>query len=365
MMKTDHRRARPLTPMSDRETHTRCDMTRQIHAAHAGRISALLAILTASGAAPAWGAFGARPVALLPPSGDNVAVSILDSSREILKDHLQRTGAYTVLEPEAGASRTEATAVHAAEQARAVGAEQAIVVRITHVGSSARVRLTAYWAHTAQVAYWDSIVVTGGPDELDVALERLTHAMHVGRPVRDSAELETVTVKEGQALNRRNASRSFGVHIFTLLPFNAAGGSSNVMPAGGLYWLYDARSWMADIAFDIGGQGDRAYYGMAIGGYYPLSREDFTPYIGAMLRWAYMNLGGHGSSGIVVQPTAGVLLGRLSSTQLRAEVGYFVNSFAEAEVSANVAPVGQVAPASQGGRAFVSHGFVLSVGIGF
>jgi len=330
-------------------------------AIHAARISALIAVLTASGAAPAWAAFGARPIALLPASGDNVAVSILDSTRELLKDHLQRTGAYTVLEPDGPATRSEPTAAQAVEQARAVGAEQAIVVRITHVGSSARVRLTVYWAFNAQVAYWDSIVVAGGPDELDVALERLVHAMHVGRPVRDSAELETVTVKEGQTLNRRNASRSFGLHIFTLLPLNAAGGSTNVMPAGGLSWLYDARSWMADIAFDIGGQGDRSYYGMAIGGYYPLLREDFTPYIGGVFRWAYMNLGGRGASGIVLQPTVGMLLGRLSSTQLRAEAGYFVNSFAETEASSNaVAPAGQATT-----RAYVSHGFMLSVGIGF
>ena len=226
--------------------------------------------------------------------GRNVAVSILESTRELLKDHLQRTGTYTVLEPDVAASRVEPTAYQAAEVARVVGAEQAIVVRITHVGSTARVRLTVYWAHNAEVAYWDSIVVAGGPDELDPVLERLAHAMQIGRPVRDSAELETVTVKEGQALNRRNASRSFGIHIFTLLPLNAAGGSTSVMPAGGLYWLYDARTWMADVAFDIGGQGDRAYYGMAIGGYYPLLREDFTPYIGGVFRWAYMNLGGSG-----------------------------------------------------------------------
>src|SRR5262245_16346209 len=100
-------------------------MTRPIHAVHAGRFVALVAMLTASGAAPAWAAFGARPVALLPPSGDNVALSILDSTREILKDHLQRTGAYTVLEPDVPASRNEATAAQAVEQARAVGAEQA------------------------------------------------------------------------------------------------------------------------------------------------------------------------------------------------------------------------------------------------
>jgi len=83
-----------------------------------------------------------------------------------------------------------------------------------------------------------------------------------------------------------------------------------------------------------------------------------------MLRWAYMNLGGHGSSGIVVQPTAGVLLGRLSSTQLRAEVGYFVNSFAEAEIREAAASTTQTGP-GVGGRGFVSHGFVLSVGLGF
>ena len=311
-------------------------------------------------AAPASALGRARPVALLSPSGDNVAVSILDSTRELLKDHLQRTGAYTVLEPDDAFGRAEATAFQAAEQARVIGAEQAIVVRITHVGATARVRLTVYWAHNAEVAYWDSIVVAGGPDELDVALERLAHAMHRGRPVRDSAELETVTVKEGQTLNRRNASRSFGVHIFTLLPLNAAGGSTNtnVVPAGGLYWLYDARSWMGDIAFDIGGQGDRAYYGMAIGGYYPFLREDFTPYIGGVFRWAYMNLGGRGSSGIVIQPTLGDAAGPavvdaasrrggLLRQQLRGDRGQ------------------RRRPVARGARAFVSHGFVLSVGIGF
>jgi hypothetical protein len=336
--------------------------TGRISRMHEGKLGTALAMMlglvTALAATPARAALGPRPVALLPPSGDNVALSILASTRELLKDHLQRTGAYTVLEPDVAASRAEATALQATEQARAVGAEQAIVVRITHVGASARVRLTSYSAATAQVVYWDSIVVTGGPEELDVALERLAHGMHTGRPVRDSAELETVTVKEGQALNRRNASRSFGVHIFTLLPLNTAGGSTNPLPAGGLFWLYDARSWMADIAFDVGGQGDRAYYGLAIGGYYPLLREDFTPYVGGVFRWAYMDLGGRGGSGIVAQPTVGILLGRLSSTQLRAEAGYFVNTFAEAQGS-------EVALPAQGAQAYVSHGFVLTVGLGF
>jgi hypothetical protein len=328
-------------------------------------MSALLVVLAVSVALPASAAAGPRAVALLPPSGDNVAPAILESAREILKDHLQRTGAFTVLEPGGPIGRVEPNAAQAVEQASVIGAEQAIVLRLTHIGSTARVRLTVYSAGSGQVAYWDSIVVSGGPEELDVALERLARAFHIGRPVRDSAELETVTVKEGQSLNRRSASRSFGVHIFTLLPLGSAGGTGGPVPAGGIFWLYDARSWMADIALDAGGQGNREYFGVAIGGYYPLLREDFTPYVGGMFRWAHMNLGGQGASGIIVQPTAGILLGRLSSTQLRAEVGYFVSSFGEREGSELAASTTVAASAPQDGPTHVSHGFVLSVGLGF
>jgi hypothetical protein len=38
----------------------------------------------------------------------------------------------------------------------------------------------------------------------------------------DSAELETVTRDEMNSLNRRSANKTFGVHLFTLLPFNTA-----------------------------------------------------------------------------------------------------------------------------------------------
>ena len=72
-----------------------------------------------------------------------------------------------------------------------------------------------------------------------------------------------------------------------------------------------------------------------------------------------MRLGGQGASGIVLQPTAGVLLGRLSSVQLRAEVGYFINTFGEREDVTS-----QSASASAPPKHY-SHGFVLNVGIGF
>ena len=291
-------------------------------------LSCLVALVAVSAPASLWAA--PRTVALIPPSGDNVAPAVLQAARELLKDHLQRTGAYTVVEP-AGAAPTaeEPTAAQAAQVAAALGAEQAIVLRITHFGSSARIRLNAYAAGSGQLVYWDSTVISGGPDELDPIIQRLVHAMQIGKPVRDSAEIDTVTDKEMQNLNRRTANKSFGVHLFTLLPFNTAGGSFGAVPGGGIFWLYDARSWMADISLDLGGHSGNLYYDAAIGGYYPLLREDFTPYVGGVVRLAYMNLGGQGAGGITLQPTAGILLGRLSSVQLRAEVGYFFNTFGE------------------------------------
>ncbi len=324
-------------------------------------LSSLIAVAVL--ALPAVALAAPRTVAVLPPSGDNVAPTILSASNELLKDHLQRTGAYTVVSvPAGGQPADEATGAQAAEQARALGAEQAIVLRVTHFGSSARIRLNAYSAANGAVVYWDSTVISGGPDELDTVIQRLVHAMQIGKPVRESAEIDTVTDKETYNLNRRTANKSFGVHLFTLLPFNTAGGSFSAVPGGGIFWLYDARSWMADIALDAGGHSGRSYLAAAIGGYYPLLREDFTPYFGGVVRWAGMDLGGRGASGISFQPTAGILLGRLSTVQLRAEVGYFINTFAEYPDTTTTLPPTTTPPDTSG---HYSHGISITVGLGF
>jgi hypothetical protein len=319
-----------------------------------------------------------QTVAVLPVTGDNVAPEILSAANDILKDHLQRAGVYAVVEPARVApaaspaapgvppmpppAMQEPTPAAAAQTGAALGAELAVVVRVTHFGNSARLRLTAYATGTAQVVYWDSILINGGPDELDVAIQRLVNGMKTGKPVRDSAELETVTDKETMALNRREANKSFGLRITSFLPFNSAADNFEAVTAGGLFWLYDARSWMADIAIDIGGgANNRFFMDAALGAYYPLLREDFTPYVGGQIRWAEMRLGGGGASGLTLQPTVGILLGRLSSVQIRAEVGYFFNTFGESlgtTYDANGTLVSN-------GTKHYSDGFVLSGGIGF
>jgi hypothetical protein len=365
-------RRRDLSP-EENTMHTVPRLTRFVVVAAALSTVAVVA-------APAFADPPARvqPVAVLPPTGDNIDPGLLRSARDLLKDHLSRTGTYTVLEPAVpppapapGAApgavppafTEEPTAAEAARLGASVGAELSIVLRLTHFGTSARLRLTAYSTGTAQVVYWDSILIAGGPDELDVAIQRLVHGMVTGKPVRESAELETVTDKETMSLNRREANKTFGVRLTEFLPFNAAGPDFQPVTAGGLFWLYDARSWMADIAVDIGGGAEsRFFMDAALGAYYPFLREDFTPYAGAEIRWADMTLGGQGAGGLTLQPTFGILLGRLSSVQIRAEVGYFINTFGEREPYTTTTGTYVV---NTNTPLHYSQGFVISAGIGF
>ena len=321
-----------------------------------------------------------QTVAVLPVTGDNVSPEILSAADDILKDHLQRAGVYAVVEaprtPPAAAPAApgvapmppppsqEPTAAAAAQMGASLGAELSVLVRLTHFGNSARLRLTAYATGTAQVVYWDSILINGGPDELDVAIQRLVNGMKTGKPVRDSAELETVTDKESQRLNRREANKSFGLRLTSCCRSTRRTESSRRSPRGGLFWLYDARSWMADVAVDIGGgASDRFFADAALGAYYPLLREDFTPYVGGQIRWAEMTLGGSGAGGLTLQPTIGILLGRLSSVQIRVEGGYFFNTFGEAGATTYDSTTGTLV--SGGGDKHYGRGFVFSAGIGF
>lgn len=293
------------------------------------------------------------PIVLMPASGLNVSPGILDAARDLLKDHLQRTGRFTVLTGSGASTTDEPTGAMAVEQAAAAHAQQAAVLRLTHLGTSTRIRFTVY-ALTGQVVYWDSMAISGGPEQMDVVLERLVHAMVIGKPVRESAELETVTDDETNQLNRRNANKTFGLHLFTLLPFNTPSGKTTAVPGVGLFWMYDARSWMADIAVDLGGHDGNLVFDVGLGAYYPFFRTDFTPFIGGKIKYGYFSYGGSGSAGVSLEPTFGMLLGRTSSVQVRAEVGYFVDTFPESPKATSSVTDDRV-----------SHGLALTVGLGF
>jgi len=331
---------------------------RRVHRTHRrGAWARLAALLVAAAAVVTGGVVRAQPasipIVLMPASGLNVSPGILEAARDLLKDHLQRTGRYTVLTGPGTASTEEPTGAMAVEQATVAHAQQAAVLRLTHLGTTTRVRFTVY-ALSGQVVYWDSMAISGGPEQMDVVLERLVHALVIGKPVRESAELETVTDDETNTLNRRNANKTFGVHLFTLLPFNTPSDKTTAVPGGGLFWMYDARSWMADIAVDLGGHSGNVVFDVGLGAYYPFFRTDFTPFVGGKVKYGYFTFGGSGSAGVSLEPTFGILLGRTSSVQVRAEVGYFVDTFAESPKASSSVTDDRV-----------SHGLALTVGLGF
>lgn len=316
-------------------------------------LAGLVAVAVVLGGGAVRAQAASIPIVLMPASGLNVSPGILDAARDLLKDHLQRTGRYTVLTGPGVSSTEEPTGAMAVEQASATHAQQAAVLRLTHLGTSTRVRFTVY-ALSGQVVYWDSMAISGGPEQMDVVLERLVHALVIGKPVRESGELETVTNDEMNTLNRRNANKTFGLHLFTLLPFNTPSGKTTAVPGLGLFWMYDARSWMADIALDLGGHEGSTVFNVGLGAYYPFFRTDFTPFVGGKIKYGYFTYGGSGSAGVSLEPTFGVLLGRTSSVQMRAEVGYFVDTFPESPKATSSVTEDRV-----------SHGLALTVGLGF
>jgi hypothetical protein len=125
----------------------------------------------------------------------------------------------------------------------------------------------------------------------------------------------------------------------------------------GLFWLYDARSFLGEIALDLHSGDNATSFDIGIGGYYPFSKENFTPYVGGAMAYSITDLGGNGAKGLRLQPAFGFLFGRISTTQFRGELGYFFNTFGERAYDPNTL--------TETGDRHFAHGPQFSIGLGF
>lgn len=281
---------------------------------------ARIALLALAFAAPA--AAGAEVVALLPVTGVNVDPGTLEAAREVFRGHLERTGREVRLVP--GDPAREPSPAEAAEAARAAGASRAAVVRIVTLGAVQRARLSIYDAASGRVLHTDDMPA-GSPNDLDPVLERLAKGYAAGSGAARVAEIDTVTDREARPLNRVTANKSSGLRLGGITPLTPGGQSTGT--GGGYFWLYDARSFLVDVSFDL-------YFGshyhdvaLGFGAYYPLTKENFTPYVGAGLKYAWTRFGGDNSSGLQPYGAVGLLLGRLSTVGVRGEVAWFYDWF--------------------------------------
>ncbi len=322
-------------------------------------------VVVAALAAPGARAAAVAPmekVALMPVTGTNVHPGYLEAARDILKDHLMSTGRYNVITVAGESSTSEASAEQAIARGRDAGAELAIVVHLARLSGTGRVRLVAYRVSSGALAHADSIAVAGGPDDLDPALKRLAIGLATGKQAGQTADIENVTQKEADPYLKETATKMFGLRLAALVAFNRPVEETAAIPGIGIFWMYDARTFLGEVALDAYGSEAGQGFSVGLGGYYPFSRSNFTPYLGTAVSYSILNFGGAGANGIRLAPVFGVLFGRLSTVQFRGELGYFFNTFGERSEITVATAGGQVTAA---GERHYGHGPQFSIGLGF
>jgi hypothetical protein len=333
---------------------------------HAVRSPLLIAPIALATLAVLAGGALAQPtqkVALMPVTGTNVHPGYLEAARDLMKDHLMGTGRFNVVMVAGEPGTMEMSSDVAVARGREVGAALAVVVHLTRLAGTGRLRLVAYDVGTGNFTHSDSIAIAGGPDDLDPALKRLAVGLATGKPASQTADIESVTQKQADPLLKESATKIFGLRLGALVAFNRpAGLDSAALPGIGVFWMYDARSFLGEVALDMNTADSGHGFAVSIGGYYPFSRSNLTPYLGTSAAYSFVDLGGAGASGIRITPAFGVLFGRLSTVQFRGEVGYFLNTFGERP---DTTFTGEPAVPGAGTAKRFAHGPQFSVGLGF
>ena len=323
-----------------------------------------LVLLAATSLSPVL--FAAERIAVLPVSGINVHPAYQQMTQDLFKDYLAETGKYAVVDVPVPAGAAPYDATQAVEAGRVAGADSVLLVRLTHLQNTFRVRIMVYQVATKAMVHMDSLGSTGGPDELDPVIARLVKALAKGEHAGTNAEIDTVTQKESDPYLKETATKTFGLRLGAILPLNRPKGSIAAGPGLGLFWLYDAREYMAEAFVDFvttstDNETDKVQaFDVGLGLYRPFSRKNIVPYAGGGIAYSISSFGGAGANGLRFHGAFGVLFGRLSTVQLRGELGYFVNAYEEAAYSSS-----SVVPAGESNSKRLSHGPMLTVGIGF
>ncbi|MFH1570830.1 MAG: hypothetical protein ABIL09_22750 [Gemmatimonadota bacterium] len=310
-----------------------------------------LALAAAAGAS--------QSLALMPVSGSNVHQGYLEAAGDVLRGHLAATGKYEVIAVPGPVSRTEISKADAIAQARAAGAELAMVLHIARLGSSAQVRASVYEVSSGDVAYADQLRAAS-PDDLDPVLSRLVTGMLTGSRARQSGDIYSVTGSEADPLLKRDATGVWGIKLGFSQVRNRPQGSSGsaTAPGAALFWLYDVRNFLAEVelGFHNGQDATDSYLGLGV--FRPLGDEATSPYVGGGMRYVGADNDDDSStdSGIQIYAGAGVLFGRMSSVQVLGDLSFYVNTFGEGP--------GHI-PFGVDGERRKAFGVIVNLGIGF
>ena len=160
-------------------------------------------------------------------TGTNVHPGYLEAARDLMKDHLLGTGRFMVITVAGEPGTMETSAEVAVAKGREAGAALAVVVHLTRLAGTGRLRLIAYDVGSGNYSHADSIAIAGGPDDLDPALKRLAVGLATGQPASQTADIESVTQKQADPLLKESATKIFGLRLGAIVAFNRPAGSGD------------------------------------------------------------------------------------------------------------------------------------------
>jgi hypothetical protein len=289
----------------------------------------------------------ADAVVLLPATGANVPEAELAAATDLLRGDLEATGRYhVVLGTTPGGNVAEPAPAEAAEEARRADAALAVTLRISRLGSASTARLAAY--RPDGTTWYADQLGAANPDDLDPVLLRLARGLAEARPAAQNADVDTVTEREARPPRRLETTHVRGLRLDVSWLYDHPEDVGHVSGLG-FFWLYDARSFLAEVSADAQFGGGDVLLDTGLGVYLPFTRGNVAPYAGGGLGWAIIHRWHRTDAGLEAKAAAGLLVGRLSRVQLRGEVGFRRTLF---ELRVN-------------GDRRTAQGPFLNVGIGF
>jgi hypothetical protein len=285
--------------------------------------AAVLAATLAAGRASA-----AELVVVLPATGSNIHPGHLAAATDVLRVQLEKAGYRLAPMPEGAPSPQEPTPAQAGEAAAKAGAALAITLRIARLGTNAVARIGAYQPDGKLVR--SDELTAASPEDLEAVLRRLALSIATGRSAKELAELDSVTERETDPYLKYVATHLFGIKLGAFFVQDRADPvtASKSLNGGGVFWMYDARWYIAEVAVDLQkGEGD-SLFSVGIGAYYPFTRGTVAPYLGGGLAYTWADHGGVDGEGIAFRAGGGLIVGRLSTVQFRLDGGVIFNAFA-------------------------------------
>jgi hypothetical protein len=302
----------------------------------AKRAAFAAACLAALLAAPA-GAREPDAVVVLPATGSNIHPGHLAAATDVLRVQLERAGLRVLPVPAGSSTAQEPTPEQAGAAAERAGAAWAVTLRIARLGTNAVCRVGSYLPG-GRLSRADELTASS-PEDLEPVLRRLALSLVTGRPARELAELETVTEREADPFLKYVATHYFGIRLGAFFAREQGGTDPHTasLNGGGIFWLYDARWFIAEVSVDLQTKGeDDSIFGVGIGAYYPFTRGNVAPYLGGGLAYSWVEHSVPGAQpadgkGISFRAGGGLIVGRLSTVHFRIDGGFWFDAFQSVE----------------------------------